>query len=89
MNVSCYDDMISSFHDDCPSMIRRECISLQKAIQSISCARCGEGLAKESLIRVKPAPSAQWSELCEELYCEHGGSVHMHREFVASALEWS
>lgn len=84
MNVRCYDDAISSFHDDCPGMIRKECISLQKAIQSLACARCGIGIARESIMRVKPAPSAQWSELCEELYCEHGGSVHMHKGMVAS-----
>ena len=82
MNTLRYDDCVASWNDAFPSLLWRECAAIEPAISRLACTRCGCQLAAESLRRVKPAPSSQWRELCEELYCEHGGSVHSHEGFV-------
>lgn len=87
MNALRYDDCVASWSDAFPSLLWRECAAIEPAIGHLACARCGWSLAAASLRRVKPAPSSQWRELCEELYCEHGGSVHSQEGLVGETME--
>lgn len=87
MNALRYDDCVASWNDSFPSILWRECAAIEPVIRHLACARCGWQIATESLCRVKPAPSSQWRELCEELYCEHGGSVHSQEGLVGEGRQ--
>ena len=52
-------------------------------MNSFCCSRCHQSILSEKGIkRVVRAPSSSWSDMCEMMFCDHGGNVHLNPSIV-------
>lgn len=52
-------------------------------MNSICCSRCHHSVLSENgLKQIVRAPSSSWSDMCEMMFCDHGGNVHLNRDIV-------
>ena len=63
-----------------------ECSTLSKSVTHLRCSRCLNTLVDETTRQVRRSPSSLWSDLCEQIYCDHGGNIHLNPRLVRMFL---